>query len=217
VTSWCRRHTISGDGTVAAARRGQAAAESAALSREQELDLIDTLRGCYPDQVGLDGELWTRQSLTAFARQRYGLPPEVADMGRYLRAWGLGPREPTERACRLCVDAVSRWMTHEYPTVSRAAQEHCAELHWVGHTRLYGVSPPADVLSATSAHGRIHFAIAGPPVDPAQTREFLLRLSGAEGRTVHAIVDASWSRAEWPRRMPRRIVLYPLPSCGRGA
>jgi hypothetical protein len=37
VTSWCRRHTIGGDGAVAAVRRGQRPGESGALSREQEL------------------------------------------------------------------------------------------------------------------------------------------------------------------------------------
>ncbi|WP_422773388.1 winged helix-turn-helix domain-containing protein [Plantactinospora sp. WMMC1484] len=215
VTSWCRRHTIGGDGAVAAVRRGQRSGEAGTLSRDQELDLIETLRGCYPDELGLEDELWTRQSVANLVRHRYDLRVDTTEVGGYLRAWGLGPRQPTERACGLCVDAVALWVEREYPAIVRAAEEHRAELCWIGRTRLHGVVPAADVLSAVSVRGRVRFVIATPNVDPALPRDFLLRLSGAEGNAVHVVVDGSWTRAEWPRRLPRRIVLHPLPSCGR--
>ncbi|MEE6257684.1 COG3415 family protein [Plantactinospora sonchi] len=214
-TSWCRRHTIGGDGAVAAARRGQRSGEATGtLSRDQELELIETLRGAYPDQLGLDDELWTRQSVAALAQRRYDLPAD-ADMSGYLRAWGLGPRQPTDRACGLCVDSVATWVEQEYPAIVRSALEHRADVWWIGRTRLHGVVPAADVLSAISARGRVRFQIATPNVDPPLPRDFLLRLSGAEGRTLHVVVDGSWTRTEWPRRLPPRIVLHPLPSCGR--
>lgn len=215
VTSWCRRHTIGGDGAVVAVRRGQRSGEAEFLSRDQELELIETLRGCYPDQLGLDDELWTRQSVASLAQHRYGLPIDTADVSTYLNAWGLGPRKPTDRACGLCVDAVASWLDREYPAIVRSAQEHRAELCWIGRTRLHGVVPAADVLSAISVRGRVRFIIATPNVDPPLPRDFLLRLSGAEGRAVHLVVDGSWTRAEWPRRLPPRILLHPLPSCGR--
>jgi transposase len=216
VTSWCRRHTIGGDGAVAAVRRGQRAGEvGGALSRDQELDLIEALRGSYPDELGLDEELWTRRSVTALAQRRYGLPVDAADMGGYLRAWGLGPRQPTDRACALCVDAVAAWVDREYPVILRTALEHRADVWWIGRTRLHGVVPAADVLSAVSARGQVRFLIANPNVDPPLTRDFLLRLSGADGRGIHVVVDGSWTRAEWPRRLPAHIVLHALPSCGR--
>lgn len=217
VTSWCRRHTIGGDGAVAAVRRGQRPGEPRTLSREQELELIDVLRGVYPDEFGLDEELWTRQSLTALIRHRFDLPLDAGAIGAYLRAWGLGPREPRERACGLCVSAVERWVRGEYPAITRAAQEHLAEVYWIGRVRLRGTMPAADVISAVSSRGRVRFMITSPPVDPPLPRDFVLRLSGVEERTVHLIVDGSWPKGEWPRRLPRRIVLHPLPSCGRAA
>ncbi|MGI5212240.1 winged helix-turn-helix domain-containing protein [Plantactinospora sp. CA-290183] len=217
VTSWCRRHTIGGDGAVAAARRGQRPGEAGTLTREQELDLIEALRGRYPDQHGLDDELWTRQAVAALIHRRYDLRPDPAEVAGYLRAWGLGPREPTDRACGLCVDRVAVWMERAYPAIVRSAHEHGAELHWIGRTRLHGVVPAADVLSAMSVRGRVRFMIATPTVDPPLPRDFLLRLSGTDGRAVHVVVDGSWSRAEWPRRLPPRIVPHPLPSCGRSA
>jgi hypothetical protein len=216
VVSWCRRHTIGGDGAVAA-RRGQHAAGPDVLSREQELDLIEQLRGTYPDQLGIDGELWSRHAVIALVERTYGIRLSSAAMGGYLAAWGLGPREPTERACALCVDAVARWVQRAYPAIVRAAQDHDADLCWIGRTRLHGVVPAADVISSMSVRGRTRFVITTPGVDPPLPRDFLLRLSGAEGRPVHVVIDGSWSRAEWPRRLPPRIVLHPLPSCERVA
>ncbi|WP_033776722.1 winged helix-turn-helix domain-containing protein [Salinispora cortesiana] len=215
VTSWCRRHTIGGDGAVAAVRRGVRQSEPGALSREQELELIDTLRGSYPDAFGLDEELWTRQGLHTLIQNRFGLPLDPGAVGAYLRAWGLGPREPRERACGLCVGAVERWVRTEYPAIIRAAQEHLADVHWIGRIRLRGTMPAADIISAVSSRGRVQFMVTTPSVDPPLPRDFVLRLSGAEQRTVHLIVDGSWPRNEWPRRLPRRISLHPLPSCGR--
>jgi transposase len=213
VTSWCRRHTIGGDGAVAA-HRGQRPGEGS-LSRQQELELIDGLRGTYPDGFALDDELWTRQSLAELIQRRYDLTLDASEVGAYMRAWGLGPREPRERACGLCVDAVADWMEHHYPGIVRSAQEHHAEVYWLGRTRLHGVVPAADVLSAASIRGRVRFMITTPSVDPPLPRDFVLRLSGEAGRTVHVIVDGSWTTSQWPRRLPPRIVLHPLPSCGR--
>jgi transposase len=200
---------------VVARRPRQRKGEPEPLDREQELGLIDALRGVFPDQIGLDGQLWTRQSVSALIERCYGLHLSDAEVGRYLGAWGLGPRKPTERACGLCVDAVARWVEHEYPALVRAAQEHHAELVWVGRTRLHGVSPSADVLSAMSIRGRIQFMITTPSIDPPMPRDFLLRLSGDPGQPVYVVVDGSLAKPEWPRRLPARIVLHPLPSCGR--
>jgi transposase len=215
VASWCRRHTLGGEGAIAAARRGEQAAGTNALSRRQELELIELVRGHYPDDFGIDDELWSRHSLTEIINRRFQLTLDPTDVAGYLLAWGLGPREPTDRACRLCVAAVSDWMDREYPAVVRAARHHRAELYWVGRTRLQGASPSADVLSAISTRGRARFLLTPPSVHPSLPRELLLRLSGRDGRTVHAVVDGSWTRVEWPRRIPARIVLHPLPSCGR--
>ncbi|MFB6396719.1 winged helix-turn-helix domain-containing protein [Polymorphospora lycopeni] len=215
VASWCRRHTIGGDGAVVT-RRTDGPEQADPLTREQELDLIDVLRGRLPDQVGFDEELWTRQSVAELVEHLYDIPMTPRIIGRYLRGWGLGPREPVERACGLCAGAVAHWVDTEYPAIVRSALDHHAELYWVGRTRLHGVAPTADVLSAVSARGRIRFMITTPWADRSVPRDFLLRLSGADHRTVHVVVDGSWASVDSPRRTPARIVLHPLPSCGRG-
>ena len=74
-------------------------------------------------------------------------------------------------------------MRSEYPAITRAAQEHLAEVYWIGRVRLRGTMPAADVISAVSSRGRVRFMITTPSVDPPLPRDFVLRLSGAEQRT----------------------------------
>jgi hypothetical protein len=95
--------------------------------------------------------------------------------------------------------------------------EHRAELCWVGRTRLGGVVPAAEVVSAITPRGRVQFMIVSAGIEPALPREFLLRLSGPQRRAVHVILDGSWGAGDWPRRLPRRIVTHVLPSCERPA
>src|SRR5690606_8741878 len=165
VSSWCRRNTIGGDGAVAARPRSQGS-DPQPLSRAQELDLIEQLRGRWPEEFGIDEPLWSRRSVATLVERLYGLTLSTAEVGYYLRAWGIWARQPTDRACALCADAVARWVQNEYPAIVRSAREHHAELHWVGRTRLHGVTPAAAVLSAVSTRGQIRFMIVTPTVDP---------------------------------------------------
>lgn len=204
---WCRRYAASGDGAVAARRR------HGALTRRQELDLIEKLRDRFPDELDLTGRLWTRQSVAALIERSYGIPLSVTAVARYLRAWGLTPREPIDRACALCADAVVRWQANEYVDIARTAQDQRADLCWAGRTRLHGLAPATDVVSAVSTRGWVRFMVTAEAGLP---REFLTRLPGPSGRPVHVIVDGSWPSPELPRRAPDGVVLHPLPSCERG-
>jgi hypothetical protein len=214
VTSWCRRNTIGGDSAVAAARPREQG-DSGPLTRVQELELIELLRGSHPDENGLGEELWSRESVAELIRRRFDLSVEPNDVSGYLLAWGIGPREPTDRACGLCVDAVARWMRDEYPAIVREARERHADVCWIGRTRLHGVVPAADIIAAESILGRTQFTVTTVPADTRLPRDFLIRLSGAAGRPVHVVVDNSWAKVDWPRRLPTHLILHPLPNCGR--
>jgi len=200
---------------VAARRRGPRTGERGELTPDQELDLIDVLRGRWPEAYALDDELWSRRTVATLIERRYNLTLSPTQVGHYLDAWGLAPRQPTERACGLCADSVTDWMDQVYPDVARSAREHRAELWWLGRIRLHGTTPAADVLSATSIRGQVRFMILTPTIDPPLPRDFLLRLCGPDRRGAHVIVDGSWIRSQLPRRPPRQVVIHLLPSCAR--
>lgn len=204
---WCRRYRAGGDGAVAAARR-----RHGVLTRAQELALIETMRDRFPDQLNLTGPLWSRQTVAALVERLYDVPLTPAAAGRYLRAWGITAREPVDRACPLCAEDVVRWQAETYPAISRSAQQHRAEIYWAGKTRLHGVAPTTEVVSAVSIRGWVRFMVTTEPDLP---REFLARLRPRSGRPAHVVADGSWSYAEWPRRVPEGVVLHALPSCER--
>lgn len=211
IANWCRRYAGAGDGAIAAA--ATARRRHGALNREQELHLVETLRDRFPDEFDLPGSLWTRQTVAALVERTYGVALSVPGIARYLRAWGLGPREPVDRACALCAVAVVRWQADHYPTIVRAAQEQRADLYWVGGTRLHGVAPTTEVVAAVSTRGRVRFMVTSEPGLP---REFLARLATQAGRPAHVIVDGTWATMDWPRRTPDGVQLHPLPTCERG-
>ncbi|GAA1843687.1 winged helix-turn-helix domain-containing protein [Asanoa iriomotensis] len=211
--SWCRRERIGGDGALAA---GPRTGRPVGLTRTQEMALIDAIRGRFPADFDLPGDLWTRRSVTALTAALTGLTLAPVRVTRLLTAWGAVARDPAERACPMCAGAVARWITTAYPVVARTAATHRADLHWIGRARLCGVAPAADLVSSVAGSAgrlRVAFTIVTGGPSAALPRDFLSRLS--PGRTAHAIVDGTWATWQLPRRMPSRVVLHPMPSCER--
>ncbi|HTF12400.1 MAG TPA: winged helix-turn-helix domain-containing protein [Asanoa sp.] len=211
--SWCRRERIGGDGALAA---GPRAGRGVTLTRLQELALIDTIRGRFPADLNLPGELWTRRVVATLAAGLTGVTLSHARVTRLLSAWGAVARDPTDRACPMCAGAVAQWMTTAYPAIAETAAAHRAEVHWIGRARLCGVSPAADVVTSVAGPpGRVRISFMIAPGGPLATlpRDFLARLS--RERTTHAIVDGSWASWQLPRRLIPRVVIHPMPSCER--
>jgi len=216
VLNWCRRHAKGGDVPVAAGRRPIRRGEPAALTRTQELSLLEALRDTYPEHHDLPGQLWTRQALADLVHLLFGARLTVRGVNRQLKAWGLGPRTPAERACSLCVTSVVTWLTSEYPHLLRRARACGAQVFWASRTRLYGISPAAEVISVATSRGSLRFGVLTGRADAPLPAEFLGRLVAHEGRPVHAIMDGSFASGDWPRRLPNGVRLHPMPSCARG-
>jgi transposase len=107
--NWCRRQALGGDASVAARRRGRRSSEQRALPAQHELDLVAMLRTNLPDQLGLPGQLWTRQGVAVMIERSYGIQLSTQSVGRYLRSWGLGPRKPIERAGSTAPNPAPTW------------------------------------------------------------------------------------------------------------
>ena len=58
--------------------------------------------------------------------------------------------------------------------------------------------------------------ITTPTVDPPLPRDFVLRLSGPDGAGLHLIIDGSWPKGEWPRRLPRQSICTRCPAAAGG-
>jgi hypothetical protein len=216
LVNWCRRHAKGGDAAMAAGRRMIRPGEPAPLTRSQQLDLADALRDAHPDDFGLPGRLWSRQSLGELIHRRYGVRLTVRGINRQLKAWGLGPRTPAERACSLCVASVVSWLSRVYPDIVRCARANGAQVCWASRGRLSGLVPPAEMVVAVTTRGSLRFSLSSGRADAPLPAMFLSRLATHEGRGVHVIMDGSFTAADWPRRPPRGVVVHSMPCCARG-
>jgi hypothetical protein len=216
LVNWCRRHAKGGDAAVAAGRRLVRPGEPAPLSRAQQFDLVDALRDTHPDDHGLPGHLWSRQSLGEVIHRRHGVRLTVRGVNRQLKAWGLGPRTPAERACALCVGSVVSWLSQTYPEIVRRARIAGAQVCWAGRGRLAGACPAVEVVTAVTSRGGLRFAVSTGRAETPLPGWFLTRLAAHEGRGVHVIMDGSFAASDRPRRQPPGVILHPMPCCARG-
>ena len=217
LVNWCRRHTKGGDAALAAGRRLIRPGQPAPLTRAQQLDLAEALRNRHPDDHDLPGHLWSRQALGELIHRRYGVRLTVRGVNRQLKAWGLGPRTPAERACALCVGSVVSWLSRVYPDIVRRARAAGAQVCWAGRGRVAGLSPAAEAVAAVTSRGGLRFALITGRADAPLPGAFLSRLVAHEGRDVYVIMDGSFAAADWPRRQPPGVVLHPMPCCARAA
>lgn len=216
LVNWCRRNAKGGDTALATGRRTVRPGNPAPLTPWQQLDLADALRDTYPADHDMPGYLWSRQSLAELIHRRYGVRLTSRGVNRQLKAWGLGPRTPVERACSHCVASVVSWLSRVYPEIVRHARSAGAQVCWAGRSRLAELSPAVEVVAAVTPRGGLRFAVSTDRPDVALRPAFLSRLTAHEGREVHLIMDGSFASAGLPPRPPSGVVLHPMPCCARG-
>src|ERR687892_2846581 len=111
-----------------AAQRPQGRPPAPKLTGAQEAAVVALLETYSPDQLGLPTSLWTRETVGALIKKRFGLALSVWTVGRYLRRWGLTPQKPACRAYEQDPEAERRWLEVEYPEVRKQARAEGAEI-----------------------------------------------------------------------------------------
>jgi transposase len=190
-----------------------------------------------PDQLGLPGSLWTRETVGSLIKHRFGLSLSVWTVGRYLRRWGLTPQKPARRAYQQNPEAVQRWLEVEYPEVRKQAKSEGAEIHWgdemgvrsdhqAGRTwSRKGQTPVVpgtvrrfrcNVISTLTNQGVLRFRVFQENFNGEVFIDFLRRLVRDRGRKVYLIVDRhpvhiSRKVRAWVERHQDEIRLIYLP------
>jgi len=118
--------------------------------------------GKMPDQLKLPFYLWTRAAVAALIRRTYGLIVSLITVGLYLKAWGLSPQKLVCRAYERQDEAITRWLTQEYPALARHARRERAALYW------------EDEMGLRSDHvpGRSYAPVGQTPITRATGQRF---------------------------------------------
>ena len=235
VARWMREHRQGSE--AALDQRPQGRPPASKLKGAQEAMLVALIETPSPDQLGLPTSLWTRETVGALIRKRFGLALSVWTVGRYLRRWGLTPQKPARRAYEQDPEAVRHWLEVEYPEVRKQAKAEGAEIHWgdemgvrsdhqAGYTwgrkgrtpvvRGTGQRFRCNVISTLTNQGVLRFRVFRENFNGEVFIDFLRRLVRDRGRKIYLIVDrhpvhTSRKVHRWVERHQAEIRLIYLP------
>ena len=237
VGDWMGRYRYGGMSALVSPPRGRKPGQKRALAPTQEEEIAQTVLDHHPDEVGLDGFLWTRALIGELMRRRFGVALTPKGVGKYLHRWGFSWQKPLTRAYEQDPAAVQAWLQQTYPAIARQARKEKAVVLWADQTGLradhvtgrtwgrVGTTPVVrttggrfglSVMAAISNKGHLYFTVYTGTLDAAFFCRFLQRLSRAAGRKVHLIVDrhtAHVARAtrQWLAQRTDAIELHYLP------
>lgn len=235
VARWMSQYRQGGEAELD--KRPQGRPPAPKLKGAQEEAIMALIESYSPDQLGLPTSLWTRETVAALIKKRFGLALSVWTVGRYLRRWGLTPQKPARRAYEQDPAVVRHWLEVEYPEVRKQAKAEGAEIHWgdemgvrsdhqAGRTwSRKGQTPVVpgtgqrfrcNVISTLTNQGVLRFRVFQENFNGDVFIDFMRRLVRDRGRKVYLILDRhpvhiSKKVRAWVERHQGEIRLVYLP------
>lgn len=126
VGKWVARFEVSGWSGLGERRRGRRPGEQMSLSEDQQAQLVALIKGRNPDQLQIEGVLWSRGAVKALILRRFGVSLSRQTVGVYLRRWGWTAKKPQKRWAEQDPERVQAWISEEYPKIKARAQRERA-------------------------------------------------------------------------------------------
>ena len=189
-------------------KRGRKPGEKRHLSPAQEQEILKQLLDHNPEQFKIKGCLWTRYSVRALIKQKYGIDMPIRTVGEYLRRWGLTVQRPAKQAMSQKPEA---WLNEQYPAIHTEAKAENAEIFWGDETAVQNVANYArgyapkgqtpvmkvqakkmhiNMISAISNQGKLHFLLYSDAINSDRLISFMQAIvKTSDGRKVYLILD----------------------------
>ena len=237
VAGWSARFRVAGPEGLRERRRGRRAGEQMALSVAQQADVVRLMKGSNPDQLALEGVLWSRAAVKALIERRFGIVLSRQTVGVYLRRWGFSAKQPQKRWAEQDPERVRAWLEEQYPAIRARARKEGAVILFcdemgvrTGQTAGTSYAPVgqravvaltgkrfgANVISAVGADGTLLFDVFEGTCDDVRFLDFCDKLlEQIPDRKIFVIVDnASFHKSAavgcWREDNPR-LQLFFLP------
>jgi len=208
-----------------------------ALSEPQQGEVVALIRGRNPDQLQLEGVLWSRAAVKALIERRFGITLSRQTVGVYLRRWGFTAKKPQKRWAEQDPERVQAWLEDEYPAIRARALAEGAKILFAdemgvraGQTAGTSYAPVgqravvpltgkrfgANVISAVGADGTLLFDVFEGTCDDIRFLDFCDKLlAQIPDRKIFVVVDnASFHKSAavacWQDDNPR-LELFFLP------
>jgi transposase len=204
----------------------------------QSAQIVNLIINYCPDQLSMPFYLWTRESVEALIKKKFGISISKWTVGRYLAKWGFSSQKPARRAIEQDPESIEKWFEIEYPSIQKLAKKEMATIHWgdemglrsdhnTGKTySLVGKTPivrrsgnrfSCNMISAITNLGKLSFMIFHENFTSEVFLKFLKRLAQQAPRKIFLIVDRhrahrSKEVEQWLTKNQKAIRIFYLPS-----
>jgi len=236
IYNWVKAYNRSGVKGLRIDNRGRP--KGIQLKPWQSAQIVKFIRNYCPDQLSMPFYLWTRESVAALIKDKFGISVSKWTVGRYLAKWGFSSQKPARRAIEQNPKAIKKWFEIEYPSIQKLAKKEMATIHWgdemglrsdhsVGRTYgLIGRTPivrrtgnrfSCNMISTITNLGKLSFMIFHENFTSEIFLKFLKRLIQKQPRKVFLIVDRhrahrSKQVQQWLTGNEKAIRIFYLPS-----
>jgi transposase len=237
VSDWWQQYQHMGEVALEQQPRGNKLGEGRHLSRDEEAQVQQQMREHFPDELGIDTALWTRQAVGSLIEQVSGVVMPIRTVGEYLKRWGFTPQKPLKRAYEQDPKQVELWLKQEYPAIQQRAKQQGAEIAWgdesglrsdaqvgrgyapIGETpeiRLSTQRARVNYIASIDNQGTVRFMLYTRKLTAQVFIVFLERLIAQRARKLLWIVDRhpvhrSGAVQEWIEKHRQAIELVYLP------
>jgi transposase len=219
-------------------RSGRPVGSGRQLTAEQEKRIQQLIQDRTPDQLKLSYALWTRQAVSELIEAVYAVRLTVRNTGKYLKRWGFTPQRPLKKAYEQSPEAVSKWVSEEYPMIAAQAKQEGAEIQWGDETGLRsddvrgrGYAPKGktpvvlananraklSVISTVTNKGQMRWKVFSGALNAKILIGFMKRLVHGREKRVFLILDnlrVHHAKAvkKWLAENEEKIQIFYLPS-----
>jgi len=236
VYNWIKSHSKNGFKGLKVQKRGRP--KGCQLLPWQSAQIVSLIKDSCPDQLSMPFYLWTRESVGALIKSKFGISISKWTVGRYLTKWGFSSQKPARRAIEQDPEAIKKWFEIEYPSIQKLAKKEIATIHWgdemglrsdhsTGKTYgLIGKTPvikrsgnrfSCNMISTITNLGKLSFMIFHENFTSEVFLKFLKRLVQQSSRKVYLIVDRHRAHRsnevkQWLTTNEKSIRVFYLPS-----
>lgn len=224
-TTW-QRYLHCGDLAILSKQRGRREGQHKKLGNKHELQVINLLMD-KPSNLGLTGELWTRDVLQQAIRRHLKIKVSLNTVGSLLRSWGMIPQKPILVHQESATPKVQQWINKDYwKLVDRSQREGC-QIHWCVEQPIKGCfserhhhnryQQGITLIASISNQGQIRFMLTQSDGINGLFTEFMTRLHHDVDRKVLLLVKRIMSlhmdktTEEWLGAAKDRIEVVYLP------
>jgi len=136
VGTWLKKYRTDGTKSLKNKKRGRKYGEQRTLTPEQEHEVQKLIQDKTPDQLKMSFALWNRKAIKDLIKRLYSIDMPIRTVGDYLKRWGFTPQRPLKRAYEQNPAKVKKWMTEDYPAITKRAHLEGAEIQWGDETGL---------------------------------------------------------------------------------